>query len=77
MNEEPALDSAQKIGTVKGVDYYYATGTGAALAMLFNLSRESQENPSYFPYTKNSVMSRPLFEKVKSQQMVINVIQTE
>lgn len=36
-NEEP-LDSIQKIGTVNGTDYYYATGTSSGLGVLFDIA---------------------------------------
>ena len=49
--EQPFLDSVQKIGTAKGVDYYFATGTDSDVGLLFDLSREAQENPGFFPYT--------------------------
>ena len=53
MNEEPTLDSIQKIGTAKNVDYYYAhPGLSYDLGALYDIITVPDPE-SYVPYTVN------------------------
>lgn len=38
LEENEPLDSMKKIGTAKGIDYYFATGTGSDVGALYSIS---------------------------------------